>query len=88
MATASENVHPSFADKAADIVLQSTEGTIFRNPHPFPTGPPAQHEIPVGEPDVVMERLLRIRCGLEIPRWTSFDEVEAALDLIQKWDAH
>jgi hypothetical protein len=35
-----------------------------------------------------MERLLRIMCGLEIPRWTSFDEVEAALDLIEKWDAH
>ncbi|KAJ7264275.1 hypothetical protein C8J57DRAFT_1718708 [Mycena rebaudengoi] len=103
MATAPENVHPSFADKAADIVLQSTEGTIYRV-HSFtlrntsrffnsllslpqPTGSPTQQEIPVGEPDAVMERLLRIMCGLEIPRWTSFEEVEAALDLIEKWDA-
>ncbi|KAJ7264219.1 hypothetical protein C8J57DRAFT_1183120 [Mycena rebaudengoi] len=93
----------SFADKAADIVLQSMEGTIYRVNSfalrntswffhsllslPQPTGSPTQHEIPVGEPDAVMELLLRIMCGLEIPRWTSFDEVEVALDLIKKWDA-
>ncbi|KAJ6579098.1 hypothetical protein DFH09DRAFT_979770 [Mycena vulgaris] len=105
MATAStpESVHPCFADKSADVMLQSTEGTLYRV-HSFilqttsgffrtmlslpqPDDTKAPQEIPVGEKDAVMERVLRMMCGLEIPRWASLEEVEAALDLIEKWDA-
>ncbi|KAJ7688163.1 hypothetical protein B0H17DRAFT_984352 [Mycena rosella] len=99
---AAENVHPCFADNSVDVVLQSTEGTLYRV-HSFtlrntsgffrtmlslPQPPDAKvpQEIPVGEKDAVMERVLRMMCGLEIPRWASFDEVEATLDLIEKWD--
>lgn len=45
-----------------------------------------QETIPCGEKDVVMERVLRMMCGLEIPRWASFDEVEAVIELMEKWD--
>ncbi|KAJ6529841.1 hypothetical protein B0H19DRAFT_1332982 [Mycena capillaripes] len=54
---------------------------------PQPNNTKVPYEIPVGEKAFVMERILRMMCGLEIPRWTSFSEVEAALDLIEKWDA-
>ncbi|KAJ7467861.1 hypothetical protein B0H11DRAFT_1869458 [Mycena galericulata] len=97
------NVHPSFIDKTADVVLLSTEGTLYlvhsvilRNTSGFfrtmlslPQPPDAKlpHEIPVGEKDAVMERVLRMMCGLEIPKWASLDEVETVVDLIEKWDA-
>ncbi|KAJ7483626.1 hypothetical protein FB451DRAFT_109291 [Mycena latifolia] len=98
-----DNVHPCFADKNADVVLQSTEGTLYHI-HSFilrttsgffrtmlslpqPTDTKSPQEIPVGEKDAVMERVLRMMCGLAIPRWTSLEEVETALDLIEKWDA-
>ncbi|KAJ7113889.1 hypothetical protein C8R44DRAFT_630744 [Mycena epipterygia] len=54
---------------------------------PQPDSTKVPHEIPVGEKDVVMERVLRMMYGLEIPRWASFDEVESTLELIEKWDA-
>ncbi|KAF7371281.1 BTB domain-containing protein [Mycena sanguinolenta] len=103
MATIPERYSPTFADPSADVVLQSLEGTLYRVhnfilrntsgffrtmlslPQPIETKLP--YEIPVGEKDVVMERVLRMMCGLEIPRWSSFDEVEATLELIEKWDA-
>ncbi|KAJ7230214.1 hypothetical protein GGX14DRAFT_2703, partial [Mycena pura] len=97
------NSHPSFSDASADAILQSTEGTMYhihsailRNTSRFfltmlslpqPDDIKAPDVIPVSEKDVVMERVLRMMCGLEIPRWTSFDELESALDLIEKWDA-
>ncbi|KAJ7125816.1 hypothetical protein C8R43DRAFT_1029335 [Mycena crocata] len=104
MATIPDNFHPSFADKSADVILQSTEGTVyrvhsvilrmtsgfFRTMLSLPqthSNVKTPHEIPVGEKDTTMERVLRMMCGLEIPRWASFDEVEATLDLIEKWDA-
>ncbi|KAJ7753046.1 hypothetical protein DFH07DRAFT_824476 [Mycena maculata] len=103
MATVPDNFHPSFADKTADVALQSTEGTVYlvhsiilRNTSGFfrtmlslpqPQDAKIPHEILVGEKDAVMERVLRMMCGLEIPRWGSMDEIESALDLIEKWDA-
>ncbi|KAJ7065564.1 hypothetical protein C8F01DRAFT_749096 [Mycena amicta] len=101
MSTLPEKYHPSFDDKIADIVLQSSEGTLYRV-HSFilrntsgffrtmlslPQPPDTKaQEIAVGEPDAVMERVLRMMCGLEIPRWSSFDELETVLELIEKWD--
>jgi hypothetical protein len=103
MATVPDNYHPSFCDQSADVVLQSMEGTsyrvhsfILRNTSGFfrtmlslpqPNDVKIPYEIPVGEKDMAMERVLRMMCGLEIPRWTSFDEVESTLELIEKWDA-
>nr|GAT53751.1 predicted protein [Mycena chlorophos] len=72
------------------FVLRTTSGffrTMLSLPQPpAPDGKPHHAEIPVGEHDVVLERVLRMLCGLEIPRWTSFDELESALELIEKWD--
>jgi hypothetical protein len=97
-----DSIHPCFADPNADVVLQSTEGTLYRvhsftlrNTSAFfrtmlslPQPPDLKaHEIPVGERDAVLERVLRLMCGLEIPRWASFAELEAVLELIEKWDA-
>ncbi|KAJ6552827.1 hypothetical protein B0H19DRAFT_1155030 [Mycena capillaripes] len=105
MATVQDTVtyHPCFSDKSGDVVLQSTEGTLYRVHSiilrmtsvffrtmlslPQPTDIKAPCEIHVGERDLVMERVLRMMCGLEIPRWASFDEVESTLQLIEKWDA-
>ncbi|KAJ7198052.1 hypothetical protein B0H12DRAFT_1331358 [Mycena haematopus] len=102
MATIPDTYNPSFADPNADVVLQSLEGTLYRLhsfilrttsgffrtmlslPQPMESKVP--YEIPVGEKNVVMERVLRMMSGLEIPRWSSFDEVEATLELIEKWD--
>ncbi|KAF8126228.1 hypothetical protein K438DRAFT_1685670 [Mycena galopus ATCC 62051] len=102
MATVQDSYHPSFADPSGDVVLQSTEGTLYRV-HSFilrttsgffrtllslpqPNDTQIPYEIPTGEKDSVLERVLRMICGLEIPRWASFDEVEATLELIEKWD--
>ncbi|KAF7296400.1 BTB domain-containing protein [Mycena chlorophos] len=72
------------------FVLRTTSGffrTMLSLPQPpAPDGKPHHAEIPVGEHDAVLERVLRMLCGLEIPRWTSFDELESALELIEKWD--
>ncbi|KAJ7643417.1 hypothetical protein DFH06DRAFT_1051694 [Mycena polygramma] len=103
MATIQDSYHPLFCDKSADVVLQSTEGTMYRVHSiilrmtsgffrtmlslPQPLDAKLPHEIPVGEPDALMERVLRMMCGLEIQRWASFDEVESTLQLIEKWDA-
>ncbi|KAJ7862878.1 hypothetical protein B0H14DRAFT_2739542 [Mycena olivaceomarginata] len=93
MATVPDNYHPAFSDPTADVVLQSLAGTMYRV-HSFtlrntsgffrtmlslpqPNDTKVPYEIP---------RVLRMMCGLELPRWTSFDEVEAVLELIEKWD--
>ncbi|KAJ7022686.1 hypothetical protein C8F04DRAFT_1137436, partial [Mycena alexandri] len=97
------NYHPSFSDENTDVVLQSVEGTSYRVHSlilkttsgffrtmlslPQPPGAKVPHDIPVGEKDSVMERVLRMMCGLVIPRWASLDEAEAAVELIDKWDA-
>ncbi|KAF7326140.1 BTB domain-containing protein [Mycena kentingensis (nom. inval.)] len=94
--------HSVFSDATADVVLQSLEGTLYRVPSfvlrttsgffrtmlslPQPADAKTTHEIPVGEHDGVMERVLRMMCGMEIPPWSSFDELESALELMEKWD--
>ncbi|KAF7309354.1 BTB domain-containing protein [Mycena indigotica] len=99
--------HPYFDDATADVLLQSSEGTLYRVhsfilrntsgffrtmlslPQPIQDDiKPSrkQQEIHTGDSDSVMERVLRMMCGLEIPRWESFDEFEAVLELIEKWD--
>lgn len=37
--------------------------------------------------DRTMERVLRMMYGLEMPRWSSFDELEEAVCLSEEWDA-
>ncbi|KAK7031957.1 BTB domain-containing protein [Favolaschia claudopus] len=72
------------------IILRLTSGffrTMLSLPQPNDPSTTAKIELHVGEPDGVMERVLRMMCGLEIPPWPSLDQVEAALQLIEKWDA-
>ncbi|CAK5283728.1 unnamed protein product [Mycena citricolor] len=106
-----------FSDPTADIILQSTEGTLyhvhsvvlrttshfFRTLLSLPQGASSssvqlrdssdpQMEvkpeiIPTHEADGPMDRVLRLMCGLPIPRWTALSEILTTLDLIEKWDA-
>ncbi|KNZ74686.1 hypothetical protein J132_06441 [Termitomyces sp. J132] len=43
-------------------------------------------EIPIYEPDFVLERLLRLICSIPIPSWESFDDVDRVLTTAEKWD--
>ncbi|KAF9466675.1 hypothetical protein BDZ94DRAFT_127459 [Collybia nuda] len=43
-------------------------------------------EIPIYEPDFILERLLRLICGLPIPPWESYDVLERVLTVAEKWD--
>ncbi|KAL0563871.1 hypothetical protein V5O48_018189 [Marasmius crinis-equi] len=45
------------------------------------------HPIPIPHPDHQITPVLSMLCGLEIPSWTSFDQVEEILHLIEEWDA-
>lgn len=94
--------HPSFESKDADVVLRSTDDTLYRIPsftlrntsamfremlsQPQSTSHSLE-PITVAEKDNVLERALRMICGLETPKWESFDELEAVLSLVRSWDA-
>ncbi|KAJ7863396.1 hypothetical protein B0H13DRAFT_2565279 [Mycena leptocephala] len=95
--------HPDFAAPDAEIVLASSEGTLYRlHVHtlrttsglfktmlslPPPPGGHTPEPIPIYEPDVVVEPLLRLMCGLATPPWASLDELSAVLSLAQNWAA-
>lgn len=99
--------HPQFNQHDADIVLSSTEGTLYRVPSyvlritsglfrtilslPQPTTPNGEDQvdetIAAGEEDKILERVLRLMCGLEVPKWESFDQLEGAIALADKWEA-
>lgn len=77
--------------RVPSFTLRNTSG-FFRKLLPFPQTHPrveSRHEnaIPINEKDTTLERVLYLVCGLESPRWESFDEVEDALSLIESWDA-
>lgn len=46
-----------------------------------------ENAIPINARDITLERVLCLVCGLESPRWVSFDELEDALSLVESWDA-
>lgn len=95
--------HPRFAAPNADIVLRSSEGTLYRiHSHTLRTSsglfrsmlslPQPETDlidtgyIPIHEPDAVLERLLRLLCGLPIPKWGSCEEIERVLTLAENLD--
>ncbi|KAF9265827.1 hypothetical protein L218DRAFT_832442, partial [Marasmius fiardii PR-910] len=45
------------------------------------------HPIPIPHPDCTVTPVLLMLCGLEIPCWDSFDQVEELLVLVEEWDA-
>jgi hypothetical protein len=47
---------------------------------------PDPEEIPLFEPDFVVERLLRLLCSVPVPTWESYDEVDRILMAAEKWD--
>ncbi|KAF7335091.1 F-box domain-containing protein [Mycena venus] len=95
--------HPAFADTDAEIVVSSSEGTLYRVHAytlcttsglfktllslPPPPGGHTAEPIAIHEPDAVVEPLLRIMCGLETSPWTSLYQVSDVLTLAQNWDA-
>ncbi|KAJ7327617.1 hypothetical protein DFH08DRAFT_884852 [Mycena albidolilacea] len=56
---------------------------------PQPNNTKVPYKIPISKKDLVLELGMdtAMMCSLELPSWTSFDEVEATLELIEKWDA-
>ncbi|KAJ7027707.1 hypothetical protein C8F04DRAFT_1113919 [Mycena alexandri] len=95
--------HSAFADSDAEIVLASSEGTLYRVHAytlrttsgifktllslPPPPGGHGVEPIPIDEPDKVLEPLLCLMCGLPTPPWNSLDDLSAVLTLAQNWGA-
>ncbi|KAJ7752624.1 hypothetical protein B0H16DRAFT_788571 [Mycena metata] len=93
--------HSAFADSDADVVLASSEGTLYRVHAytlrttsglfktllslPPPPGGHTVSPIPTGEPDTVLEPLLCLMCGLHTPPWPSLAALSAVLTLAQNW---
>lgn len=63
--------------KLLSQAMQMTQNVVTREEAP----------ILIPEPDQILERVLRMMSGLEIPRWESFDQLEDVLVLVEKWDA-
>jgi hypothetical protein len=53
---------------------------------PPPKTPHRNEPIPIHQPDVVVEPLFRLMCGLPVHPWQSYDEMEAVLALAENWD--
>ncbi|KAJ7318754.1 hypothetical protein DFH08DRAFT_754659 [Mycena albidolilacea] len=95
--------HVAFADSDAEIVIASSEETLYRMHAytlrttsglfktllslPPPPGGHSAEPITVHEPDAVVEPLLRLMCGLTTSPWTSLDQLSAVFALAQNWDA-
>ncbi|KAJ7240160.1 hypothetical protein B0H12DRAFT_1024814 [Mycena haematopus] len=95
--------HLAFAAPDAEIVIASSEGTLYRVHAytlrttsglfktllslPPPPGGHTTEPIAIHEPDIAVEPLLRLMCGLATSPWTSLVELSAVLSLAQNWDA-
>ncbi|KAJ6533805.1 hypothetical protein DFH09DRAFT_932676 [Mycena vulgaris] len=95
--------HPAFSAPGADIVLESSARTLYRIDSytlrttsglfktmlslPPPKGGQTNEPIAIYQPDVVVEPLLRLMCGLYTPSWRTYDELESVLFLAESWDA-
>ncbi|KAJ6494252.1 hypothetical protein C8R45DRAFT_824731 [Mycena sanguinolenta] len=91
--------HPLFSDPAADTILRSIEGTLFRVPAfvlrrttgYFAATLPAladAEQIPLDEPAALLAQTLSLLCGLPPPDAAlDFDKAEAILGLAERWDA-
>ncbi|KAJ7207330.1 hypothetical protein B0H12DRAFT_1034523, partial [Mycena haematopus] len=92
--------HPLFSDPAADTILRSTEGTLFRVPAfvlrrtagYFAATLPAiadAEQVPLDEPAAFLAQILSLLCGLPPPDDAplDFDRAEAILGLAERWDA-
>ncbi|KAJ7732356.1 hypothetical protein DFH07DRAFT_929071 [Mycena maculata] len=93
----------AFSSSEADIVLESSDGTLYRVHSytlrttsglfrtmlslPPPSGGHTHEPIAIHHPDAVVEPLLRLICGLATRPWRSIDELEAVLTLAESWDA-
>ncbi|KAJ6471833.1 hypothetical protein C8R47DRAFT_1147237 [Mycena vitilis] len=101
--TPSPIYHPDFSAREDEIVLQSSEGTLYRVHEytlrttsglfksmlslPPPPGGHSPEPIAIHEPDAVVEPLLRLICGLATPTWTSLASLSAVLTLAENWTA-
>ncbi|KAJ8462412.1 hypothetical protein ONZ45_g9201 [Pleurotus djamor] len=96
--------HPAFSSPEANLVLRSTEGTLYRVPsfvllntteffksvltlHVTSSSSDVLGTIHINEPDAVLERILRMLCGLSVPLWQSFEQVEGVSKLAEEWNA-
>ncbi|KAJ7082657.1 hypothetical protein B0H15DRAFT_785521 [Mycena belliarum] len=93
--------HPAFS-AAADIMLESSDGTLYRIDLytlratsgffntmlslPAPEGGHKAEPIPLHAPDDAVEPLLRLMCGMYTHPWRTLDEIEAVLQLAENWD--
>jgi hypothetical protein len=79
--------------RVPSYVLRSTSGlfrTILSLPQPRSQNSEVhnvEEVIAADEKGNIVERVLRLMCGLETPKWESFDQLEGAITLADKWDA-
>jgi hypothetical protein len=94
---------PPFSSRDCDIVLRSSDDTYFRvhslvlRPTctffyqllslPQDKSASTDDVISLDEDSVVVERLLRMVHGLEVPRWVSYEELESVLFAADKYGA-
>ncbi|THU88567.1 hypothetical protein K435DRAFT_830530 [Dendrothele bispora CBS 962.96] len=98
--------HPKFDSEEGDIILRSSEGTLYRVPSfvlrttcgffgsmPSLTSRSSSGSksdtslIPTEHPDDILSIFLLLISGLEIPIWSSFDDVCSLLQLCKSWEA-
>ncbi|KAJ6555232.1 hypothetical protein B0H10DRAFT_2241465 [Mycena sp. CBHHK59/15] len=89
--------HPLFTDPTADTVLRAADGTLFRVPTAvlqrttsfFSSAPSSASALPLPlpEPAPALATVLAFLCGLESPPPASFDALEDALALAERWGA-
>ncbi|EIW64737.1 uncharacterized protein TRAVEDRAFT_159341 [Trametes versicolor FP-101664 SS1] len=95
-------VHPAFSSPNADIVLRSKDGTLFRISSetlsrssawfrsmltlPQGAAQPAAEPISVDESEAVLEALLSMISGIELPALDDADFLEAILNAADKYE--
>ncbi|KAJ7622040.1 hypothetical protein FB45DRAFT_121251 [Roridomyces roridus] len=99
--SSSKRFHPAFAALDADIVLESSDGELYRI-HAYTLRstsgfframlslpqPPGRRDatIQVHQPKDTVEQLLCLMCGLDMRPWHSYDDLAAVLALAEIWD--
>ncbi|KAK1226585.1 hypothetical protein PQX77_010425 [Marasmius sp. AFHP31] len=78
---------PSFVLRSTSAFFNSLLSLPTNDVSKYQHDNDAAHPIPIPHPDRTVAPVLSMLCGLEIPSWTSFDEVEEILGLAEDWEA-
>ncbi|KIY73188.1 hypothetical protein CYLTODRAFT_417162 [Cylindrobasidium torrendii FP15055 ss-10] len=93
MSTVRAEFHASFSDvcdEDSDLVLQSSDGTLYRVPEfilPPTAFAPSPAVIPVDSPDEILLPALLLLSGLPVPPFPGLDVFARMVKLLQSWRA-